>query len=308
MEKTMNWRVVAPLLVLFAGTCWGIISLFSQTLSGLGLSSPQITAVRAVIASLVLGLFLLATDRKGFRIDLKDLWMFAGSGILSIAFFNVCYFACMQECNVSIACVLLYTAPCFVTVMARIFFKELLTARKLACLAVAFVGCALVVGLGSGEGGASLLGIAVGLGSGIGYALYSIFGGFALKKYKPATFTFYTFLFTALVMTPFSQPGQIASLAVSNTLALGAMVALAVLCTVVPFGCYTVGLAHLEASKASIMAFVEPLVALLVGALVFHDALTPLNMLGVVCILGAVLVLNMNDDSKEEDSDAVEHA
>lgn len=300
-EKT-NWRVFAPLLVIFAGVCWGIISLFSQTLSGLGLSSPQITTVRAVIAALVLGLFLLVTDREGFRIDPKDLWMFAGSGILSIAFFNVCYFACMNECNVSIACVLLYTAPCFVTVMARIFFKELLTLRKMLCLVVAFVGCALVVGLGSGEGGASLLGIAVGLGSGIGYALYSIFGGFALKKYKPATFTFYTFLFTALAMTPFSQPGQIVALATSNGVALAAMVTLAVLCTVIPFGCYTVGLAHLEASKASIMAFVEPLVALLVGAVVFHDALTLLNMVGVVCILGAVLALNLAPAAKDADS------
>lgn len=300
MLKNVNWRVVAPLLVIFAGVCWGVISLFSQTLSGLGLSSPQITACRCIIASIVLGLFLLVFDREGFKIRIKDIWMFMGSGILSIAFFNVCYFACMNECNVSIACVLLYTAPCFVTVMARIFFKELLTARKMICLVVAFAGCALVVGLGSGEGGASPFGIAVGLGSGIGYALYSIFGGVALKRYKPATFTFYTFLFAALVMTPISQPLEIASLATSNAFALVVMIALAVMCTVIPFGCYTIGLQHLEASKASIMAFVEPLVALLVGAFVFHDSLTLLNGVGIICILGAVLVLNLAPADKPQ--------
>lgn len=300
MSKQTNWRVIAPLMVIFAGICWGVISLFSQTLAGLGLSSPQITAVRCVIASIVLGLFLLIFDRDGFRIRLRDIWMFLGTGILSIAFFNVCYFACMQECNVSIACVLLYTAPCFVTVMARIFFKELLTVQKMMCLVVAFIGCALVVGLGTGDAGASPFGIAVGLGSGIGYALYSIFGGVALKRYKPATVTFYTFLFAACAMTPISAPAEIVSLATSNLFAFGIMVCLAVVCTVIPFGCYTIGLQHLEASKASIMAFVEPLVALLVGALVFHDALTLLNMVGILCILGAVLVLNLAPGKKPE--------
>ena len=302
-KDSINWGIAAPLLVVVAGICWGCISLFSQALAGWGLSSPQITAVRCVIASLVIGIFMLAFDRKGFRIRLRDLWMFLGSGILSIAFFNVCYFACMQECNVSIACVLLYTAPCFVTIMARFLFKELLTARKVACLLVAFFGCAMVVGIGAGDAAATPFGIAVGLGSGIGYALYSIFGGFALKRYQPTTVTFYTFLFAAVVMVPLSGPVPILQLATSNGTAALVMMGLAVLCTVVPFGCYTVGLQHLEASKASIMAFVEPLVALLVGAFVFHDVLTPQNILGILCILGAVLVLNLAPAKKAAKAD-----
>ncbi|MDO4182708.1 MAG: EamA family transporter [Coriobacteriia bacterium] len=287
------WRVKAPLLVLVAGVCWGCISLFSQALAAAGLTSLQITAARCFFTAVVLALVLVVCKRDCFRIQLRDLWMFVGSGVLSISFFNVCYFACMQECSVSIAAVLLYTAPCFVTVLARVFFKEALTKRKVACLVVAFCGCALVAGIGSTGATATPLGVALGLGSGIGYALYSIFGTMALKKYSPFTFAFYTFVFAAVAMLVISQPVQIAQvMAADYTVGLVAL-GLAVLCTAVPFTCYTVGLQHMEASKASILAFVEPLVALLVGAFVFHDVLTPLNMVGICCILAAVVALSL---------------
>lgn len=289
----IDWRICAPLFVICAGVCWGIIGLFSQALAARGLDSVQITTIRCVLAAATIGLFLLFADRNAFRIRLRDIWMFLGTGILSIAFFNVCYFACIQESGLSIAAILLYTAPCFVVVMSAMFFKERFTRQKLIALVVAFCGCLLVVGLGSSTGGVSGLGIALGLGSGIGYALYTIFARVALKRYAPHTVMFYTFLCASIAMVPFSRGGDIFSLAVSVTEAGAVMLALALVSTVAPFAFYTLGLEHMEAGKASIMAFVEPMVALIVGVTVFGDVLTPLNVIGIVCIVCAVALLNI---------------
>ena len=291
--ERIDWRVLAPVLVVVAGICWGIIGLFSTALANMGLSSIQITVVRCVIAATCFGTYLLVRDRDSFKFRIQDIWMFLGTGIVSIAFFNICYFGCIKECNLSIACILLYTAPCFVTLMSRALFKEALTRRKVYALIGAFCGCVFVVGLGSGDATMSIAGILMGFGSGIGYALYSIFGRFALARYSTMAITFYTFFFAAIALLPFSDAGQIIALAASSTDALATMLLLGIISTVAPFACYTNGLAHMETSKASIMAFIEPMVALIVGALVFHDALTWLNYLGIVLIAGSVLLLNL---------------
>src|SRR5690554_4590866 len=96
-RKTSLWeKLLAPVFVVLAGTCWGIIGLFSRNLSGGGLSSVQITTTRCVVTALFLILFLLFLDGEKLKIKLKDFWIFLGTGILSIAFFNICYFTTIR--------------------------------------------------------------------------------------------------------------------------------------------------------------------------------------------------------------------
>lgn len=292
----LDWRVLAPVLVISAGICWGLIGLFSQNLAALGLTAVQITVVRCVLATVFLAFYLLAFRRSAFCISIRHIWMFIGTGVLSIAFFNVCYFACIQFCGLSFAAILLYTAPCFVVLLSAVLFKERLTRQKVIALCVAFVGCLLVVGIGTGSSTLSVVGIAFGLGSGIGYALYSLFARVALKNYRPVTVMFYTFLCASIALVPFAQVQAIIELGTSMPFAGWLMVGLALVSTVVPFACYTVGLAHMETGRASIMAFVEPMVALIIGVGVFHDVLTVLNGVGIVLIISAVALLNIAPD------------
>ena len=299
-----NWAILAPVLVMCAGVCWGLIGLFSQALAAEGLSSVQITTVRCVLATVCIGLYLAVFRRDAFRFRLRDIWMFLGSGIASIAFFNVCYFTCIARCGLSLAAILLYTAPCFVVLMSAVLFKERITRVKLVALLVAFTGCLFVVGVGSGGVRASALGIAAGVGSGIGYALYSIFGRYALARYSAPTLTFYTFLLAACALLPFSQPGQIVALAASSPAAGGTMLLLALVSTVLPFACYTTGLAHMETGKASIMAFIEPMTALIIAVCVFGETLTPGNVFGIVCIVVAVALLNARAGEGDDGSEA----
>ena len=234
LAMKLDWRIVAPLLIVIAGILWGVIGLFSTALSSAGLEPVQITVVRCTIAACFLGIVLAIFKPHAFKIHLRHIWVFLGTGVLSIAFYNVCYFACIELCGLSFAAILLYTAPCFVVLLSAFFFKEKLTAHRFGSLVLAFLGCLLVVGVGSGNFGLSGFGILLGLASGIGYAFYSLFARVALKHYEPLTVMFYTFVCAALALIPFSHPVAIVDLALNSSSSLVIMLALSLVSTVLP--------------------------------------------------------------------------
>lgn len=285
---------MAPVLIILAGICWGIIGLFSRNLSQAGLNSLQITASRCIVTAVSLVLFLLVKDREKLRIKIKDLWIFFGTGVCSIVFFNICYFTTIKMATLSVASILLYTAPCFVMIMSAFFFKERITLRKVGALILAFGGCILITGIiGSSEASISGLAILTGLGAGFGYALYSIFGSIALKKYHPFTVTAYTFIVASLSLLPFSEGYGLLTLTLHKETVLINVVLLGIMSTLIPFLLYTKGLEHMEAGKASVMAFIEPMVATLVGIFIFSEGLSAANMTGIGLIFLSVLILNL---------------
>ncbi|WP_370849584.1 DMT family transporter [Megasphaera sp.] len=291
----MKWNNMAPFCVAAAGICWGIIGLFTRQLSLYGLSPLQITFGRALVTALVLSGVLLCRCPEKLRISLRDLWMFLGTGLGSIVFFNICYFTAIELMTLSVAAILLYTAPSIVMVFSIFLFHERFTRRKGFCLVLAFGGCVLVSGLGTGH--VAALGILAGLGSGFGYALYSVFSHYALAKYEPLTVTAWTFIIAALGLLPFCRFGMMAGLAAAVPYTALLFALLGIVSTALPFVLYTVGLHHMEAGRASILASVEPLTSTVVGIVIFHEALTVSGALGIICILGAVILLSRTEAS-----------
>ena len=166
---------------------------------------------------------------------------------------------------------------------------------------MAFGGCVLVSGI-SGEG-ITFVGLLLGLGSGIGYGLYSILGTIALKRYSPYTVTTYTFIIAAVGSWFICRPKDMfTKFAVApNLLWLIFFCFLTALITaVIPFLFYTLGLHMVEASKAGILATVEPMVATIIGIVFFSEQLTIFSGLGILLILVAVIILNLKKkDSKD---------
>ena len=183
--------------------------------------------------------------------------------------------------------------------MSVLFFHEKLNGRKVLALAFAFAGCVLVSGI-AGEG-ISLKGLLIGLGSGIGYGLYSILGTVALRRYSPYTVTTWTFLFASAGSWLICHPADMIS-KFSKAADLPSLLLLCCLTglvtAVVPFLTYTLGLQTVEASRAGIIATIEPMVATLMGILVFHEPLTVFSGLGVILILSAVILLNMKEKNR----------
>lgn len=287
----MNAKTKACLCILLAGTLWGVIGIFFNLLSGLGFTQMQVVAIRAVTAALVLGVYILVRDPALLRVRLRDCWCFVGTGIISLVFFNWCYFTAMETTSLAVAAVLLYTAPVFVMLFSAVLFREPIGRRKVLALVMTFAGCLLVAGM-PGGGSVSPRGILTGLGAGVGYALYSIFSRFALEKgYSSATISLYTFLFAGAAALPLSRLWEAGALLVRPEAAAGAL-GIGVLCCVFPYLLYTRGLAGVETGQAAIMATVEPAVAALVSFALYGESLLGAKGAGILLIFAAVAVLN----------------
>ena len=278
------------LSVIAAGVLWGIISIFIKGLNAGDLSPIQILQLRAIIASVIMAPYLFIRDKKLLHFDLKDIWMFIGTGVISLTFFSLCYFQTIIESGASVAVILLYTSPIFVILFSLALFKEKITAVKLTALIMTFVGCILVSGIGRDGGGITVKGFIIGLGSGLGYALYSIFSRYALRKYHVLTITFYTFLFSGISIIPFS--GLSSSTWMQPQLLLYG-IGVALFCTVLPYLFYTFGMIRIETGKAAILVTVEPLVGTLVGCCIYGEPMTLIKAIGILLTFGAVILLGL---------------
>lgn len=235
-----------------------------------------------------------------FHIRAHDIWMFAGAGILSFLMFGFLYFQCMQLSEVSVAVILLYTSPAWLILLGRILFKEKIDARKLGALALTIAGCVLVSGVVGSAVVLSPLALLCGLGSGFTYALYSVFGTLAMRKYNSLTFTFYAFLFAALAALVVCNPAHILSVLLAQPYALASCAGIGIVCTVLPFLLYTAGLAHVQASRAGILATSEPVVSCIVGVCVFGENLNVLKGVGIVLVLASLFLANGETKSESD--------
>ena len=287
-------RMSSVAMVVAAGTLWGVIGLFSRALNDAGLDSYQVTEVRCMLTAIAAFPILLFTKKEYLRIDIRDIWMFIGTGVFSIILFNVLYFQTAQLVSLSMTAVLLYTAPCFVLIFSVFLFREKLTAQKILALVFAFVGCVFTAGIIGGGGDFSALGFAMGIGSGFGYALYTIFSKYALRKYHPLTVTFYTFLVAGLALLPVCRPWEIVDVAVNEDGAVWYMIGLSLLITLVPYFLYNQGLKGLDAGVASVLAYTEPMVATIAGFIVYGEEVTVISTIGIMMILFSIMLLNLD--------------
>ena len=282
---------LAILSVIFAGVFWATTGIFVRILSGYGMDSVQITCVRLITSAIFMSVFLFFRDKSLFKINLKDLPFFIASGAISIFLTSVFYFKTMSLTSVSVACVLMYTAPVFVLIFSIILFKEKITLKKIIAVLLAVIGCFLVSGTLSQDSEISFVALFFGLLSGITYASYSIFGKFILKKYSPLTLTLYSFIFSAvasLLMLDFKLVG---SLITENT-ELILLYPLTGLCTsVIAYLLYSLGLKRLEPSTAAVLSSVEPLVATLISIFILSEPFTASIGTGIAIITISIIVL-----------------
>lgn len=296
MEKDVRKDLLGSVLVIAAGVFWGLTGIFVRFFTNLGLSSMQITVFKIAFAALLLLFYCLIADRNLLKVKLRDLWVFVCAGIISLDFFTICYFSTIQSTSLSVAAVLLYAAPAFVMLFSVLFFGEKLSVQKCVSCAIAFLGCFLVSGMLGGSVSISLRALGTGLLSAIGYALYSIFGDVALKKgYKPVTITTYTFIFASFGLLFIIKPDEIVAAAAKTSLPIFIFMMLLISVTVslLPYICYTIGLTYIRPSKASIIASVEPVTATVVGAVAFREYPDIYGVVGILCVVGAIVLLNV---------------
>ena len=295
-EWERQMKRTASIWIVIAGILWGIMGIFVRKLETYGFTSLQIASMRLIGGAVIFVIAAAVFDREKLRIRIRDIGLFFGMGVCSILLFTVCYFTTISMASLSVAAILLYTEPIMVMIMSLFLFHEKLTARKCTALVLAFTGCILVTGIG-GDMKVSALAVGTGLLSGFGYGLYSIFGTYALRKYPPLTATTYAFVCGGAGALFICRPADIAA-KVQNSGEAGKVILLmflmAFVTAVLPYLFYTVGLASVRASSAAIMASVEPVVATIAGVLVFHETMTGQSLVGILLVLSAIVILNIN--------------
>ncbi len=296
MKSKMN---IHFLFVLLAAMLWGTAGIFVRSIEKTQVAEMQIVLARALFTVLTLSFLILFKDKKLFKIKWRDLWLFACGGIFSIVLFNYSYYKTMALTSLSVAAVLLYTAPFFVVIISRFLFKEKLTVNKLSALAIAFIGCCMVSGLFDSAHRISPNALTFGILTGLGYALYTVFGELIIKRgYHTLTLTFYVFLTATLGTLPFIRLKSTVSAYISSPKAVVIMLLMAVFNTVLPYIFYTAGLRGVEPSVAPIIATVEPVMATLVGTFIFKENITLWGIFGILLVLLSVVLLNLKSGKK----------
>lgn len=279
--------------IVLAGGLWGTMGIFVRILTEKGLSSMEIVSLRAFITALLMILGLFIYKKSLLKIRWKDCWCFLGTGVCSIVFFNYCYFKTILYTSLSVAAILLYTAPSIVMILSLILFHEKINKQKVCSLMLAFLGCICVTGIIGDTNMITGSGILTGLGAGLGYALYSIFSRYALERgYHPMTITTYTFVFASLSVLPFINLNRIGTVLFNGNWTFIFCVIFGLVTTVLPYLSYTIGLNYIENGKASIIASIEPVVATLIGVFVYHEHLDFIGFFGILLILMSLIILN----------------
>ena len=290
------------LLIILAGTCWGVISIFINYLSAAGLGEMQISFLRQFFAVLVFALIILIRDRSKFRIPVKDLGLLMIVGFINGVLFNFLYFYTIINSRASIAVVLLYTSPVFVIILARIFFKEKITGLKFIALVLTVIGCVFVTGvLGEGYMPPPAV-ILTGVLTGLAYALNNILTSAAVKRNDPITVTFYTLFFSFMFLIPFSGWNSLTSLCRSNPMILVVAFVMCLVTAVFAQYFFSLGLGLIESGKAAIYGATEPIVGSLVGILIFHEESNLMKIAGIIMVIAAILLIGKSDAEQEGDN------
>ncbi len=286
---------VAFIQVLLSGILWGLTGIYVRYFTHLGMNSPDVVWIRVSLAAIAMVLFLLIKDRRMLKVRLRDVWCFVGTGVLSLALFNFCYFTNITETSLSVACTMMYLSPVFVLIYSAILFRERITVRNVAACLLAILGCCLVTGMLTDGSSITTRGLIYGVLSGAGYGLYGIFSRVALTRgYASLTITAYTFVFAVLGMAPFAKFGTIAGSLQSMHCSGALYLFLMLLTSVVPYLLYTKGLTVISPSVAAIIVVIEPVCAMIVGAVLYGERVTLLSVLGMSMVIGAIILLNVH--------------
>jgi drug/metabolite transporter (DMT)-like permease len=281
-------------LIVLGGTfIWALTGIVIKILLTTFALEPLVIAFwRVFIVTAFLFLALAVLDRRHLAISPRDTAVFAFYGLVGVAIHQVVWIASVQNNGAAVATVLIYISPAFVSIFAWRFLEEKIDRQKILALILTIVGC-IFVGRAYDLSQVQLnpLGLAAGIGSGMTLATYTIMGRIVTRRYSPWTSIFYAFLFGTLFLLPLGLltrglvPLGIAweGWAVLVFLALGP--------TLGGFGAYTVGLSHLPASVAGILAAFEPVTTAIVAFFVFGEVLDTPQLFGAALILWGIIML-----------------
>lgn len=270
--------------IVAAALLWATLGPVARFLLEAGVSALEIGFWRATIAAMLFAAH--AGVRRQPWVATRDLPAIAGFALIGVATFYVAFFRAVESGGAALAAILLYTAPVWVAIAARVWLQERITRKKVAAIALTLGGVALVA-FGSGSdvrSAAGAAGIGWGLLAGVAYASYYLFGKRFFARYEPARVFAIAMPLGAAALLPLIHFAE------KPAWAWALLVFVAAVPTYAAYLLYAAGLARTEATRAATIATVEPMAAALLAYAVWGEALGPVAYAGAALIVLGVVV------------------
>lgn len=273
-------------MLIISMVIFGTIGLFVKNIP---LPSGEIALYRAVLASLLIGLFLIITKQRiPFAKIKKELPLLIISGI-AMGFNWILLFEAYNYTTVSVATLSYYFAPIIVTLACPILFKEKMGAKQWICFVMSTVGIVLITGIGDlGEGSNHFVGVLFGLGAACLYATVILMNKF-IKGVEGIHRTFLQFLAAVAVLVPYVLLTDGINLSGLSGTGWVYLLIVGLIHTGITYCMYFSSLKELPGQKAAILSYIDPLVAVLVSVLILKEAITVTQIIGGLLILGFTL-------------------
>lgn len=296
MKKTY---LIFPIL---AGIMFGSTGIFVRTLTENGIDSTTLLFLRFSIAIIYMLIAIVLTDKSLIKVSKEDIPLFIICG-LCILGLNLCYNNSINTVPLSLAAVLLSTAPVFVVIFAYFIFNEKITSTKVISIILVIIGCILTTGLlEENMIPITNIGLISGIGSAIFWAIYTIASRKSIDRGKHTfTILFYSLIIITVVTIPFTNFGQIESFVMANPsnniifLLLHSLISFAL-----PYILITISLNHLDAGTVVILSSGEPVAALVFGAIVYNEIPSPLMFCGIIITIVALISLSRKIEMESE--------
>ena len=282
--------LAGALLVVGAATLWATFGLFAKRLYAFGYTPAELASVRAFIAFVAVLPFALLV-RAPLRMSLRDGLFMLAYGVIGFAVFELVYLLALEAAPITIAAALLYTAPAFVVLIARVMLGEPVDRGRLLALSLVLIGVVLVTGaaraLAGGTGAISSRGIGIGLLAGFSYAVYTVLSKAAMARTSPLpalTWSFGAASAALLLAAPPIEP------LTRHPAALPWLIGLGLVPTLFAYALFLRALRFLRASAASMIASVEPVIAATLAVLLLGERMGVEQVAGIACIVAAAVL------------------
>ena len=278
--KKATWMLVTAMLI------FGTLGLFVRNVP---VSSGELALYRAILATGMIGLFLLVTRQPvPFAAIKKEVPLLLLSGA-AMGFNWILLFEAYRYTTVSAATLSYYFAPVIVTVVSPFLFREKLSLRQILCFVMSTVGIVMITATGDLSAGSNnLVGIAFGLGAAVLYATVILLNKF-IRGVAGLHRTFLQFLAAIAVLIPYVAFSGAFSLGALDGMGWLNLLILGLVHTGVAYCLYFPALKDLPGQRAAILSYLDPLVAVLLSVTVLGEGMTTWQAVGGVLILGFTL-------------------
>lgn len=264
---------------------FGTLGIFVRNIP---VSSGELALYRAVLAVLLISVFLLITKQKiPFANMKKELPLLLASGV-AIGINWILLFEAYKYTTVSVATLSYYFAPVIVTLVCPILFKEKLTKKQFICFFMSTVGLVLITGLGEVGGGKDFIGILFGLGAAAFYATVILLNKF-IRNVEGIHRTLLQFIAAVVTLVPYVLLTGGVTLGGLNGFGWANLLIVGLIHTGVTYCMYFSSLKELPGQKAAILSYIDPLVAVLISVTILGESMTLWQVIGGMLILGFTL-------------------